>query len=318
MITPDPDKIEQMNTEVNGKLTSAFRYLISDVLQRPDAAKIVSCAPPVHALQFLMREAAARNDVADIQSLYDTHGHILYKTDDTTACQIMPLASPKMGVSDTAMYRAAFQDDVGLTTQLETPSAALITHFNALFSQIQHTMQQHLPLWSRELESLVRTIVLATAQENKFGGASAFAGWGSVLVNPASCHSVLGTALTIVHESSHVKLFYPYLDDEIVLNDPDDRYASPLRREARPMNGIYHAAFVLARMVLFLQDVKDIDTEHCVFGGVSMQDVHQEQAQLITAFDAAYDVIASQGVLTPLGQKIIHEAADVVARCAQP
>jgi HEXXH motif-containing protein len=264
-----------------------------------------------------MREAATKNDVAGIQSLYDAHGHILYETDRSHPCEIKPLGTPSLGPSQCALFSAAFQDDIGLTTQLEKPSDAMGAKFNDLFAHIKPTLQKHLPLWWAELESLVKTIILATAKENKFGGASAFSAWGSILINPASCVSALSTALTIVHESSHLKLFYAYLDDEIVLNNPSERYASPLRREARPMNGIYHAAFVLARMVAFLEDLKGVDKTIRIFDGTSAQDIEDEQHRSIKAFDAAYSIIASEGILTPLGQEIITESADVVARCSK-
>ena len=202
-----------MNTEINERLSQAFHYLISDVLQRADVATITSCAPSSHALQFLMREAATQNDVAGIQSLYDTHGHVLYENAPDMPCEILALGAADMSASHIALYGAAFQDDIGLTTQLETPAVEFTAKFNALFAQIKPTFQQHLPLWWAELESLVKVIVLATAQENKFGGASAFSAWGSILINPTNCKSVLGTALTIVHESSHLKLFHAYLDD---------------------------------------------------------------------------------------------------------
>jgi hypothetical protein len=315
MITPNSKHTDTMNTEINERLMSAFHYLISDVLQRPDVATITNSAPPAHSLQYLMREAATQNNVAEIQSLYNTHGHVIYETSPLPMCEILALGD-NMHPSHTALYAAAFQDDIGLTTQLETPDAALVSNFNALFAQIKPSFQNHLPLWWAELESIVKTIVLATAQNNRFGGASAFSAWGSILVNPANCKSPLGTALTLVHESSHLKLFYAYLDDEIVLNDPSESYASPLRREARPMNGIYHAAFVLARMALFLDDVQKVDTAKTAFAN-DAQEIKDELARTIAAFDAAYEVIASEGVLTPLGQEVIIDAATVVAQCHQ-
>jgi hypothetical protein len=81
------------------------------------------------------------------------------------------------------------------------------------------------------------------------------------------------------------------------------------------MNGIYHAAFVLARMVAFLDDVKQIDRNEDVFGNTPVSDIADEMNRSIAAFDAAYEIIEAKGQLTPLGDEIIREAADVVAAC---
>ncbi len=314
MIKPNSTATQSMNTEINGRLTEAFRYLISDILQKPDEASIASTGPTAHALQYLMRQAAVDNDVAEIRSLFDTHGAVLYQGDQSKSCEVKSLGAPDMNASQCALFASAFQDDIGLTTHLEMPSAAHIAQFNDMFSQVKPTFQHHLSTWWAEFESLVKTIVLATAKANKFGGASAFSAWGSILINPANCVSPLSTALTIVHESSHLKLFYPYLDDEIVLNDPSQRFASPLRREPRPMNGIYHAAFVLARMIAFLADVKRIDLGEDIFGGTPISEIDAELDRSIAAFDAANEIIKAQGELTALGREIIGEAADVVAQ----
>ena len=37
-------------------------------------------------------------------------------------------------------------------------------------------------------------------------------------------------------------------EEPLVLNDDDELFRSPLRIDPRPMDGIYHATFVLARM----------------------------------------------------------------------
>lgn len=57
----------------------------------------------------------------------------------------------------------------------------------------------------------------------------------------------------IVHELSHLHLFALAKNDSLVLNPGDVLYSSPLRKDKRPMIGIFHAAFVLSRMVRVLR-----------------------------------------------------------------
>lgn len=112
-----------------------------------------------------------------------------------------------------------------------------------------------------------------------------------------------------------MKLFYAYLDDEIVLNPPDQVFSSPLRRQPRPMNGIYHAAFVLARMALFIADIGRATAGARLFGDGANRALQDELARSISSFDSAYAIIREQGVLTEKGQHIIAEAVARVDDC---
>ena len=58
----------------------------------------------------------------------------------------------------------------------------------------------------------------------------------------------------IVHEASHIHLNCLMAMDPIILNSSEDRFASPLRKDLRPMVGVLHATYVSARIVrTFLQ-----------------------------------------------------------------
>lgn len=53
----------------------------------------------------------------------------------------------------------------------------------------------------------------------------------------------------VIHELSHLHLYALMIDDPIVYNPESERFNSPLRADKRPMIGIFHATFVLSRMV---------------------------------------------------------------------
>ncbi|WP_440993467.1 aKG-HExxH-type peptide beta-hydroxylase [Cysteiniphilum litorale] len=53
----------------------------------------------------------------------------------------------------------------------------------------------------------------------------------------------------IVHECAHQHLFALQLIDPVVLNKSHELFPAPIRKQKRPMNGIFHACFVLARMM---------------------------------------------------------------------
>lgn len=54
----------------------------------------------------------------------------------------------------------------------------------------------------------------------------------------------------IVHEVSHIKLHAMFFQEKLVLNpDNELKFRAPIRDDLRPMLGVFHATFVLARMV---------------------------------------------------------------------
>lgn len=53
----------------------------------------------------------------------------------------------------------------------------------------------------------------------------------------------------ITHEVSHLQLHAMMAYDPLILNPDSERFSAPIRPDLRPLYGIYHAAFVLSRMI---------------------------------------------------------------------
>lgn len=315
MLQPDPEFVCRINAEIQLRLNGALDHLIIDVLGQPDVAARRFSGPAAHALQAEMRAAAVRNDVDAIRGVYLAHRSVLSLPQPIGPCNVVAWGSDELGVSASALLQAAFRDDIGLTARLASPDPQAVAAFRERIAALRAGLAVATPLWCAELEELVSTILLATPDGSNegFSGASAFAAWGAILVNPAANDTPRQLALTLIHESSHLKLFHAYLDDEIVLNNPSEAYASPLRRESRPMNGVFHAAFVLARMILFSTDLLASGRAGVILGDGEAACLIDDLPSWIDAFDAAHSVITAHGVLTPKGSAIIAEAAAGVA-----
>jgi len=103
----------------------------------------------------------------------------------------------------------------------------------------------------------------------------------------------------IIHESAHQILLSIMTVDEVVLNSDNERYPSPLRKELRTMNGIYHAAFVLYRLSgFFYKIVKSNDED---------KDAYLNLTKNLRQFKSCYKVIMEKGNLTNLGKSIIDK-----------
>jgi hypothetical protein len=108
--------------------------------------------------------------------------------------------------------------------------------------------------WHGELGVLLRMLVLGAPPSRgpgeRFNGASTFFLWGGALLNANVRRSPIRMLDVLVHESSHVLLFGVAANEPLTLNAADHRFASPLREDKRPIDGIFHACFVTTRVHL--------------------------------------------------------------------
>lgn len=167
------------------------------------------------------------------------------------------------------------------------------------------------PALGGELAALVREFVLmesASDIEPPFTAASTFFLWGGLFVAPQSHGDVLDLAETLVHETGHLLLSALAAEEPVVLNDPSARYRSPLRSDPRPMEGVFHAVFVLAREILFHRAVADSSD----FDGVQRAASSRAIADKMRRFRDGLGVVDGEAELTPLGRSLIDDAAAFV------
>jgi HEXXH motif-containing protein len=113
-------------------------------------------------------------------------------------------------------------------------------------------IQKALPDFYQEMQASIHEIVLAKPsgeQNMTFHGVSSFALWGALCLNVEAHQDWRAYIPSLIHEYSHNILFAKAMNGPLVNNDPSARYFSPLRGTMRPMDGLYHAAFVSAREV---------------------------------------------------------------------
>lgn len=158
-----------------------------------------------------------------------------------------------------------------------------------------------------ELSALVHEIVLAQAPAGarmEFDGASHYQFWGLLLLNPRHHPTPLAVAEVLAHEAGHSLLFGLTRDEPLVHNPDDDLYPSPLRLDPRPMDGIYHATFVSARMAWVMETLADS----------GLLDARGREQALTAArrdrenFAAGRATLAAHGRLSATGAAIMADA----------
>jgi hypothetical protein len=135
--------------------------------------------------------------------------------------------------------------------------------------------------------------------------------WGALFLGAETHDSLISMIDGLIHESAHAHLFSLSLGESFVHNPDDERYPSPLRRDPRPLDGIFHAAYVCARMHYALS--------HAVEARVLTKGVQKEAQKALvasrTAFQDGFGTLNEHASLTPLGDRVIDSARIYMSGC---
>jgi HEXXH motif-containing protein len=172
------------------------------------------------------------------------------------------------------------------------------------------------PGMAAEIRILLREIVVAAGPEDPkaltFDGASSFMLWGAILLNARGQKTVLDTAQALAHESGHNLLFGLSANGPLVDNPDDELFSSPLRKDPRPMDGVFHATYVVARMHQTLSRL----LESSVLDGEQVAAAEADLAIHRRNFDAGDQVVREGGRLTNAGREAIGAARDYMTAAA--
>jgi hypothetical protein len=119
----------------------------------------------------------------------------------------------------------------------------------------------------------------------------------------------------IVHESAHNLLYNIWYQEPVIIDDEGEFY-TPFRLDYRPLSGVYHAMFVLARTIYtfnyFIQN-KLLSPENIKS--------HYNEANNETAFKEKFrqtvEVLQKSEKLTFFGNKLLNNCADLVNKCTE-
>jgi HEXXH motif-containing protein len=226
---------------------------------------------------------------------------------------INELGDPQQDPIAQRYTRLLLDPDDSVKFEVFPPSREAATNCRRLIKDAFDLMDagdQHL---AAEIRTLLRAIIMAAGTlESKamtFDGASAFMLWGAIIINANQRKGELTMVQMLAHESSHNLLFGFSADEPLVENSPDELFPSPLRADPRPMDGIYHATFVTARMH---RAVKGL-LESGVLSATQKEIAEKELADNARLFAMGIETVDRFGKLTLLGKIVIDEAKAYMA-----
>jgi hypothetical protein len=261
---PNPSRSASLDARVRAELAGSLETIfgtIDEIRIDSDAAKSLirtvhdhRIRPGIFGLYTDLVEALFADDVERAQALVDAlldRKHWRSRT-----FQTVTLDDADLGPGQAERYRRMVDDD-GLGYVLEPISFDLRRHAESLLDSTMQLMDQATPQLAGEIRALTHEIVFVQSQSTSFagafGGASTFYLWGAMFLNATRYTDRLSLATALAHESGHSYLFGVTLGDKLVENKEDELYPSPLRQDLRPMDGVVHATYVLARMAYCLR-----------------------------------------------------------------
>jgi len=163
------------------------------------------------------------------------------------------------------------------------------------------------PSFFKEFEELVGEILILKAEGLKQGSSSDL--FGMIYKSSLFRGERVTDAIDfLIHEQSHLYVHLLNKDDPIVLN-ANDLHESALREEKRPLMGIYHATFVLARMyhvlnkALSLKEIPEEEIGYCR----ELLDYYKQR------YHVGYDVLKEHAQMTPLGAGLIESSRKLLS-----
>jgi HEXXH motif-containing protein len=180
----------------------------------------------------------------------------------------------------------------------------------AAFGTALSHLRNAAPELCEETQIIVRDVVFSQPDGNQlinYSGASSFALWGALTINCETQRDWTQHYRQLVHEAGHNLLFGLARDEQFVLDDPADRHRSPIRDDPRPMDGIFHAAFVSAREALAIDALLILSEQT---GCLPEDDagILEDMLEIsVPAFWEALDTLRTSATLTPLGTQLLAD-----------
>lgn len=177
-----------------------------------------------------------------------------------TPGRVLALDDADLRESDAARYRAVIDNNPAQPLGLISPSHTEVARIGALLPEARSLLVAADAVLLDEVDVLGHEVVLATsAGPGAFGGAATVFLWGAVVLNPALVPDRVTLVESLAHETAHALLFGLTAGADLTTNPPEERHASPLRPDLRPIEGIVHATYVLARMNYALAKLQEVN-----------------------------------------------------------
>lgn len=315
--TPSADLAYTFDQKMRERLADSLYYLsevTQEVIQLPDDAlekgllHIRECPILPHKFAAYFNLVALVND-GDYTAAEECFAEIVNFEESLNGLKVIPYKDPKQDRCS-RLYLDQIDTDSGFDFQVFEAQPDDYARAEGLIWRSLKLLDIEDPTLSSEIKALLKRIMLGagpnkdSGAKTTFDGASAPGLWGAILLNAVEPKDVVDMVQTLAHESCHNLLFGYCIDTELVENPDEERYSSPLRADPRPIDGIFHATFVLARMYYAAAQIATSDS----LSKELQKKAKLEMQQRTKDFYDGYRTLEKHALYTETGRVLIDSA----------
>jgi hypothetical protein len=209
--------------------------------------------PGVFARYYDLIFAITASQIAKADTLLD---EIIERSANPVSFAITPYNRQSLGTDYDRFPKLLFSD-FSSTNPMASPSAAQAAAWTEMLHEALEIVSRVDKIIYDEIVGLLARVYMAADSQDptakRFAGVTSFLVWGASFINIEFYKTRWDAVQFLVHEITHALLFALSFDEPLVQNSPDESYHSPLRADPRPMDGIFHATLVCARIAAFNQ-----------------------------------------------------------------
>jgi len=317
--SPNAIRAQQLDLDMRSELAASLRYLVDKC-----HGEIPFDAQEVNRLADTLQEGALY-PAKTFALYYDLVTAIFNDQYDESAelfakiISDQPLTEKLVTGLDHSIggpiYSSLMVDEMPQGISFESPSEQVCRRFKENYEGALHLLGAALPELAGELKAIIHEVICVTGSPDdsgEFHGGSHFQLWGALFLNGGLHANRLEMAEVIAHESAHSLLFGFCTQESLVRNPDEELFPSPLRAEPRPMDGVYHATFVSARMHWAMSKL----VESGLLTDEEIEFAHEAAAVDAKNFATGFETISAHGDLSQHGRQLIENAHHYICEAA--
>lgn len=175
------------------------------------------------------------------------------------------------------------------------------SHTKHIISSLRILNNSH-PILGYALHKFIKQILIVEC--NELIATSSIAFLGLIVISPKNEWTLYDYMENLVHEVSHIELYIKQLIDPFVTTNAV--LHSPFRLQKRPANAVFHAMFVLARIILYLDGIDQYDNEVNIY--------QDRRARLISSLIETASQFENSCCLTPCGRHLANDIQKLILK----
>lgn len=209
-------------------------------------------SPAIFTIATHLQQGIARHDADLVYDWLSRLARLAAAADDEPAPLVSSVLTEEWEHASVAAMREYDQTNIRGETTIVWPifDAATMDFHRHHIDTALALIRQYDPDCFDEFEAFVVCIKLFQGQVLR--GETSKMSYGAIWLRQPEPESdqVAYWIEHIVHEISHLRLEAVFMHEQLVLNPPTEkRFRAPIRDDPRPMRGVFHACFVLARII---------------------------------------------------------------------